>query len=457
MKKSTLTRFGLIVVIILMALASAQCAPAEPVTVVETVIVEQEVEVPVEVQVTELVEVESEKEIVTIAYNGYFTKTFGPADPPIDALRAEVAKLYPNIEIVLNIMPYEGGPWRDNYLTWFQAEDGTTDLLGVSNYWLSEFGSVGWLLPLDGVVSQDIIDGIYPAYIDAFSYDGELLGLGPWWGGIGGLYYRADLLTEVGVEPPTTYAELVAAVEAVQAVHPEMSGWTWPALKDQVLFNRWVEFFVGHGGEYFDADGACTMNSAEGVAALDFMKSVIDDGVTPRQALTWKEEDSQVPWLSGESIFHTGRNDMLFYIDNPEQSEIAGKWGYIPMVGEAAGQGVGLFEGWAFGISAYSDNVDAATKVLEVMFDFPVQKTFNLSQGPLQGNIAVYSDADVIANNPNMALIEQVAASAEAPIPSPDFAEIAVIIQEEVHSALTGTTATDAAMNNVCDRIDAIP
>jgi ABC-type glycerol-3-phosphate transport system substrate-binding protein len=119
--------------------------------------------------------------------------------------------------------------------------------------------------------------------------------------------------------------------------------------------------------------------------------------------------------------------------------------------------GAGFFEGWGFSINKYSDNPEAAGKVLEVMFDFPVQKAFNLSQGPVQAHMDVYSDPDVIANNPNMPLVEAVADTAIPPIPSPAFAEISVILSEEIHAALSGIKSAQAALDDACAQIDTIP
>jgi len=437
-------------IVVSLALIAVSCVAPQPqtVTVVETVEVEKEVVVEKEVPV--------EKEIVTIAYNGYFDKTFGPADTPITVIREEVAKKYPNIQIEFNIMPYEAGPWRDNYLAWFQAEDGTTDLIGMGLYWMPEFGKAGWLMPLNDLVSPEIVEQLNPAYVDAFTYNGDMLALGPWWGGIGGLYYRADLLEEAGFEPPQTYGELVEITSAIQGGNPDLSGWTWPALKDQVVVNRWVEFLNGYGGTYFDDSGQCVMNDEKGVKALEFMISMFEQGITPKEALTWKEEESQVRFASGQAIFHTGRQDMMFWLDNPEQSQIAGKWGFTPMPGNE-GIGAGFFEGWGFSINKNSDNPEAAAKVLEVMFGFPVQKAFNLSQGPVQAHVDVYSDPDVIANNPNMPLVEAVADTAIPPIPSPAFSEISVILSEEVHSALAGIKSAQAALDDACAQIDSIP
>lgn len=442
-KKSLL----LIAVIALLALVAAQCQVV-PVTVVEPAPAEEE-SVAVE-------EAAPEEVTVTIAYNGYFDKTFGPADTPINVIREEVAKKYPNIDVQLNIMPFEAGPWRDNYLAWFQAEDGTTDLIGMGLYWLPEFAQAGWLMPLNDMISQDVIDKLNPAYVEAFTYDGQIMALGPWWGGIGGLYYRKDLLDEYGLEPPETYDELLEIANTITADHPELTAWTWPALKDQVLVNRWIEFLNGFGGTYFDESGQCTMNSAQGVAALEFMNSLFESGVTPREALTWKEEDSQIRFTSGEALFHTGRQDMMFWLNDPEQSKVVDKWGFIPMVATPEGQRAGFFEGWGFSINPYSDNPEAAAKVLEVMFEFPVQKGFNLSQGPVQAHVDVYSDPEVIENNPNMPLIEAVADTAIPPIPSPDFADISSILQEELHTALTGGKSAQAALDDACSQIDSL-
>jgi multiple sugar transport system substrate-binding protein len=460
----------MIVLPLLAACAAPPPAPAEPQVVekVVTQIVEKQVEVEKPVVQTVQVEVEKEvekivtvevpveKETVTLAYNGYFEKTFGPAAPPIDAIREEVAKKYPNIEVQLNIMPYEAGPWRDNYLAWFQAEDGTTDLIGMGLYWLPEFAKTGWLMPLNDKIDPAILEKLNPAYLDAFTADGELLALGPWWGGIGGLYYRKDILEAAGIEPPETYAELVDAAKQVMADDPDMTGWTWGALKDQVLVNRWVEYLNGFGGANFDDAGKCVMNDANGLAALEFMKSLFDDGITPREALTWKEEESQVRFASGTALFHTGRQDMMFWLNDPNQSKVVDMWGFIPMPAVEAGQGAGFFEGWGFSINKFSDNPEAAAKVLEVMFDFPVQKAFNLSQGPVQAHMDVYSDPDVIKNNPNMPLIQKVADTAIPPIPSPDFADITSILSEELHSHLAGLKPAQEALDDACAQIDAL-
>lgn len=399
----------------------------------------------------------SEPVTITIAYNGFFEQTFGPGAPPIEAIQAAVAERYPDLQVELQLMPYEVGPWRDNYLVWFQAGEGSADILGVGIYWLAEFSENGWLLPLDDRIDPAIVDKLNPAHVAAFTYDDNLMALGPWWGGIGGLYYRQDLLQRYNFAPPQDYESLVDIARTIQADQPDLAGWTWPALKDQALVNRWTEFLAGFGGQYFDDAGQCALNDAAGVAALAFMHDLLETDVTPRAALSWKEEESQVAFTSGRAIFHTGRQDMTFWLNDPEQSQVVEQWGFVPLPAAPAGRPAGFFEGWGFGISRDSRHPEAAAQVLEVMFDFAVQKEFNLSQGPLQAHVDVYTDPDVIANNPYMPLIEVVADTAVPPVLSPNYASISAILQEELHAALSDLKSPQAALDDACRQINALP
>jgi multiple sugar transport system substrate-binding protein len=399
---------------------------------------------------------EDQEQTVVIAYNEYFTKSFGPADPPIDVIKAEVAKQYPNITVEFQTTPLQAGAWHDTYVTWFMSQDSKVDLLGVGAYWTAEFGEAEWLMPLDDKVDPDLLKQLNPSYLDAHSYNGKLYGLGPWWGGIGGLYYRADLLDQYGFKPPKTYDELVKICKTIQADMPEMTGWTWPAMNDTVLVNRWTEFLTGFGGKFFNDDGTSAVNSKEAVAALTFMKSLIDEGISPEEITTWKEEDSQTRFVNGQSIFHSGRQDLMFWLDNPEQSKVVDKWGWVKNPAKPAGKSAGFYEGWAFSINKFTDVPDAALKVLEIMFSFEVQKLFNLSQGPLQAHMDVYTDADVLANNPNMEIIEKVADSATPPLPSSDYVEVSDVLTSYIHSVLTGQTDPKSALDAAAKDINKI-
>ncbi|MEL6532668.1 MAG: extracellular solute-binding protein [Pseudomonadota bacterium] len=89
------------------------------------------------------------------------------------------------------------------------------------------------------------------------------------------LVYRADVLEQVGLEPPTTYEELLEAAEAIRAAgimdNPVggayAAGWN--------LAQEFNNMFIGFGGEHFEAGSAApNVNSEAGVAALEMMKAL---------------------------------------------------------------------------------------------------------------------------------------------------------------------------------------
>jgi multiple sugar transport system substrate-binding protein len=431
-----------------------------PVVQTVEVPVEQTVEVPVkqtvEVPVEQTVIVSEKRTLISFAGHEYFNLSFGPAAAPLDAMKQAVAEKYPNIDIQLLMQPLDANKWHDNLATYFVAQDPTMDLLYVAGYWVTEFGAADWLVPLQDKVSPDLLAKFDSSYLDTFTYNGDLLAVGPSWGGIGGLYYRKDLLDEASLPAPETYDDIIADCDTILQDHPDMGCWDWPAMRNIVLINRWSEYLYGFGGTYMDDSGQCAMNSPEGVAALDYMVNLFKNGYTPQEALSWKEEDSNVRFVSGKTVFFTGRQDLLFWLDDPTRSQIGGKWAFVPNPAQPGGRHSGFTEFWGFGISKFSDNPDEALDVLEQWIDLPVMKDFNLAWGPIQGNSDVYKDPDVIAANQYLPLVQEIAKTALAPLPSANYGEVTDALQAEIHSALSGQKTAQQALDDACTAIDEI-
>ena len=89
------------------------------------------------------------------------------------------------------------------------------------------------------------------------------------------LVYRADVLEQVGVEPPKTYEEMLAAAEKIRAAgimqNPVggayAAGWN--------LAQEFVNMYTGMGGEFFEPGTPnVSVNNEQGVAALEMMKAL---------------------------------------------------------------------------------------------------------------------------------------------------------------------------------------
>jgi len=443
--------FFIIIMMAALLLVAAQCGPAPtPETVVETVVVKETVEVEVE----KVVEVEKEpapKVTVTLAYNRFLNNSFGPGPAPIDAIKQAVAAEYPNIEIQLNLMPDSVNQMHDALAVWMTAQDPTVDLYGMDTPWVLEFGQAGWAVPLNDQL-PGLEENFVTSGLDIFSYEGQRLGV-PFWGSSSGLFYRTDLLEEYGFEPPQTYDDMAEIIDTITADRPELTGLAWPGAREESLVMVWADFLYGFGGQYFDESGTCAFNSPEGVAAVEYMTGLIESGASPPETTAWKAQEAQTRFVEGNSIFLWHNHDIVTWLDDPERSAVAGKWGFMPSPAQPEGRSVSLTGGFAFAVNPYTDNMEEALQVLELISGQEVQKGFAIAWGPVQYYRGLYDDPEVLAANQNADRISVVLDSALNRPPSPNYAELSSIVQEEVHAALTGLKPVQQALDDTCDRI----
>lgn len=91
------------------------------------------------------------------------------------------------------------------------------------------------------------------------------------------LVYRKDILAQIGVEPPKTYEELLAAAAMIRekGIMQNPVGGAYAAGWN--LAEEFVNMYLGEGGEFFGAGTAeVSINNGKGVAALNVMKSLTE-------------------------------------------------------------------------------------------------------------------------------------------------------------------------------------
>jgi len=89
------------------------------------------------------------------------------------------------------------------------------------------------------------------------------------------LMYRSDVLEQIGVEPPKTYEDMLAAAQMIrdQGIMENPVGGAYA--EGWNLAQEFNNMFLGYGGEFFKAGTAePNVNSEAGVNALNMMKSL---------------------------------------------------------------------------------------------------------------------------------------------------------------------------------------
>jgi multiple sugar transport system substrate-binding protein len=264
------------------------------------------------------------------------------------------------------------------------------------------------------------------------------------------------LLDTYSLEPPQTYDDLVRIIETITAEQQDMSGFVWAGAREESLVQVWVEFFRGFGGQYFDAEGNCAINSEAGIAAVTFMRDLIINGYSPPETTSWTSQEARTRFVEGEAIFLRSNHDIVSWLDDPERSDIGGMWGVIPNPAQPDGEQAGATGGFAFAINPFTDNREEATQVLRVIASEEVQKGFAMAWGPVQYYEGLYDDPQVQEANPNIDAVERLLPSAATRPQSTDYAQLSDVLQQELHSALTESKPVEVALNDACSRIDAI-
>jgi multiple sugar transport system substrate-binding protein len=90
------------------------------------------------------------------------------------------------------------------------------------------------------------------------------------------LVYRQDLFDAAGLEPPETYAAILAAAEALDG--PEVAGFAGATVADDAFTQQTFEHLaLGNGCQMVDEEGEVTLDSDECIAAFAFYDELITD------------------------------------------------------------------------------------------------------------------------------------------------------------------------------------
>ncbi|MFG5379964.1 ABC transporter substrate-binding protein [Yoonia sp. R2-816] len=267
---------------------------------------------------------------------------------------------------------------RDRQLLEMSRPEGEYDVVAWVVMWKGEYVSRGLLTPLSqfftnpAIVDPDFdIDDIADAYLQNGGVVGGERGYLP--GVSGALYglpfgaetsilaYRKDIFEEQGIEVPTTYDELRAAMAALdEAGIPALT--SRGATGHQVTA-AWLMHLAPLGGKIFDEAWNPVVNSPEAVEAAQVMREVAQTG--PDGIPTFGFGDAAAAFLQGDAAMHLDTLKIAAMSRNPDLSTIDGNVGYaLHPVGSRCGSETG---GFAMGIPANSPNQEAAFLFLQYM------------------------------------------------------------------------------------------
>ena len=176
--------------------------------------------------------------------------------------------------------------------------------------------------------------------------------------------YRKDLFEANGLEAPTTYANVLAAVEALHNP-PEMFGFVAATKVDEGFMSQVLEHvLLANGATPVNADGFSGFDEAKTVEALEFYKAIAE--ASPPGELYWKQ--SRELYFAGQAamiIWSPFIMDELAGLrdaapvtinDDPTSRELANATGFVTnFAGPSNPDGAAWADSRYFGITADAD------------------------------------------------------------------------------------------------------
>ncbi len=242
------------------------------------------------------------------------------------------------------------------------------DLVDVSTAALPSFAP--YLQPLDTWLDRDRVD-VQPddwseSILDLYGrHSGSLVAL-PFRVNLYMLYYRRDLFKEAGLAPPL---DLDTLLEAARTLHrPEAGIYGFASSQENGLriCLDWLPVLWGLGGQIMDRRERACLDSPEARAALEYY--VARNRYAPPQVGDFSYFDPLRLMQRGEVAMIQQWSTAAFALEDPAQSSVVGRIGYLPAPGTPIIGGGGL------GINGYSRHKAAAWQFLKWITSPAVEK-----------------------------------------------------------------------------------
>src|SRR5215217_3228661 len=235
---------------------------------------------------------------------------------------------HPNEKATFKEQSDEADAQHDDLVQHFQAKDPNYDVTSVDVVWTAEFAAKGWLQPLKDSFALDT-SKLLPATVKTATYNNTLYAA-PVTSDGGMLYYRKDLVPT----PPKTWDEMISMCSI--AKKNNMGCYAGQFFKYEGLTCNASEAINTAGGTIVGDDGKTpTVDSPEAVKGLSRLADAYKNGDIPREAITYKEEESRQAFEGGKLLFLRQWPYVYSLATTDGSSKVKGKFAVAPLPGDS--------------------------------------------------------------------------------------------------------------------------
>jgi multiple sugar transport system substrate-binding protein len=260
---------------------------------------------------------------------------------------------------VVELQAFPFGDLLSKQLNAVTNETGEFDLLNLHGASAATFYDAGFVTPLEEIDPDfewpsEVINygnlGRWDQETSFFSDTGTVFGL-PINGNVQLLYYRRDLYDQMGLEPPTTWEEVIAAAQQVRNVDSDVYGYVIRGqVGNEVVFN-FLPVLRSFGGDVFanePEDWTVTINSDEAQQAMELYLELASYGPSEPGNIGQAEMISLVQ--SGRSLQNHMVSAAYSAVQDEGASSVTDRVGYAVVPRPEDGQHAPTIGAWHMGI-----------------------------------------------------------------------------------------------------------
>jgi|TARA_R110001632_G_scaffold131184_2_gene245408 multiple sugar transport system substrate-binding protein len=385
--------------------------------------------------------------------NALFMSQAAYSEEDVKAMVTTFEENNSGITVELEFVPYEA--LHDKIITSAAAGDSGYDVVLYDVVWPAEFAEGGFLTDLTSRVPKNVGNKIFDGAWTTVTYNDRIYGM-PWILDTKYLFFNRELLAQAGIEtPPTTWAEVMEQSRILKdkGVVEYPLVWSWS--QSEAMICDYTTLVAANGGHFFK-DGKPAFDQGGARAAIDYMVTSLNDGLTNPASTEYFEEDVRRVFSNGEAAFAMNWTYMNALVNDPTESKVAGKVGVMPAPGvEGISTASAVNGSMGLGIPSNSPHQDEAWALISYLTSKNVQENYAKLSLPVWKDS--YTVTSVTNGQEELVTAASKAIAVMSPRPVvPAYTEVSNILQKHLHSILLGQESTDDALADAAKRVSRI-
>ena len=254
-----------------------------------------------------------------------------------------------------------------------KSRTGAYDLIMLDDPWFPRYANENVLTELTPLLQKRGQSGPDSDFVEASLNvcrhpfkTGALYAL-PYVGNSQLFFYRKDLFEKHVLKAPATWNEVLEAAKTIHeketsgANGSKIYGYVMRAEQGNAAVADFMPIFWAYGGEMFDAGGKPTVNSPQGIAALELMLEL--GKYSPPGYVSFNASEVGAHMLQGTAAMSINWPAWLSSFSDPSKSKVIGKMEFTTLP-SADKPGQAEIGNWLIAIPRDSQNVEAAMDFL---------------------------------------------------------------------------------------------